>query len=402
MPEISEERLKLLVYRYLADSMTKEDSDALDAYGAEHPQVWLLIARLQDEDQLTSDLAEIHAADPKGALEEAWAFVEKRNTPFYKRPFWRAVAVIIPIAVLAWMIATSRHQHREAAIAAKNPKGLSHAAASDLGSGVHRAILTLAGGQRLDLQDQPKGDIAFQNGAKIVRSGNAISYIPTTRPDMGSQQQLPVQYNTLTTSRTSQYAITLSDGTKVWLNDSSRLYFPTFFNGAIREVALSREAYFEVAKDADHPFHILAGTLNVHVLGTNLAIRAYGDEELTTATLLKGKISVLDSRREQLLCPNEQLSVSRQNKWQLHKNINPDSALAWKEGLFFFSHADIPTVMHELSKWYNIEVEIKVPANRYYYDGEFSRQVSLPVILDYMTNEDVHFIREGNKVIVTP
>ena len=117
---------------------------------------------------------------------------------------------------------------------------------------------------------------------------------------------------------------------------------------------------------------------------------------------MKGKISVMNGQREQILSPNEGVTVSRENKWQLRKNIDPDSVLAWKEGIFYFTHADIATVMHELSKWYNVEVEMRVPNNQYYYEGEFSRYVSLPVILNYMTNEDVHFIREGNKVIVTP
>ncbi|HEY4206441.1 MAG TPA: hypothetical protein VGM31_06510, partial [Puia sp.] len=237
MPEMSEERLKLLVYKYLADTMTDEDSDELDAYGAEHPQVWLLIARLQDEDQLTSDLGEIHATDPNGALEEAWDLVERKNTPFYKMPFWRAAAVFLPILVAGGIILNSfRHTQHITTPPTSHKTAVS---APDIRGGGYRAILTLAGGQKLDLKDQPKGNIAYQNGARIVRSDSAISYIPIPHPYLESHIQLPVQYNVLTTYRTSQYAIVLPDGTRVWLNDSTRLYYPTFFSGADREVALT-------------------------------------------------------------------------------------------------------------------------------------------------------------------
>ncbi|HVU57757.1 MAG TPA: FecR domain-containing protein [Puia sp.] len=399
MSEMSEERLKLLVYKYLTDSLTEEESNELDAYGSEDPQVWLLIARLQDEDQLTSDLADIHEMDPKSALADAWKLIDKKGTPFYKRPFWRAAAIVIPIVAVTTMIVLQRRQHSPASKAAAF---VTRTPAPDIRGGSYKAILTLAGGQQLDLLDQPKGNIAFQNGAKIVRTDSALSYIPVPLPYVESQQHTPPQYNILTTPRASQFSIVLPDGTKVWLNDSTRLYYPTFFSGPYREVALTGEAYFEVAKDPDHPFHIKVNDLIVNVLGTSFAIRAYRDEDNTTATLLKGKIAVLNGQREQVLDPNEQVSVSRQNQWQLRRNIDPDSVLAWKEGIFYFTHADIPTVMHELSKWYSVEVEIKVPATQYYYDGEFPRDVSLSAILNYMTNDDVHFIREGNKVIVTP
>lgn len=399
MLEMSEERLKLLVCKYLADSLTEEESNELDAYGAEDPQVWLLIARLQDEDQLTSELAEIHDIDPGTALKEAWEMIDRKNIPFYKKPFWRAAAIIIPIATVTIIVAL--HYHR----AVTNPKNIAQTTQTTPPGaqiGGYRAILTLAGGQQLDLRDQPKGNIAFQTGARIVRTDSALSYIPVPLPYVESQQQTPVQYNILTTPRTSQYSVILPDGTKVWLNDSSRLYYPTFFSGAYREVALTGEAYFEVAKDPAHPFHVKVNNLTINVLGTSFSVRAYGNEDNTTAILLKGKISVLNGQREQLLNPNEGVTVSRENKWQLRKDIDPDSVLAWKEGIFYFSHADIATVMHELSKWYNVEVEMRVPNNQYHYEGEFSRYVSLPVILNYMTNDDVHFIREGNKVIVTP
>jgi len=100
------------------------------------------------------------------------------------------------------------------------------------------------------------------------------------------------------------------------------------------------------------------------------------------------------------LTANEQVSIDKKNNWQRQRVAGPESVLGWKNGIFYFTHADIPTVMRELSRWYGVDVEIKVPDTQYYYDGEFSREAGLSAILDYLTNDDVHFRREGNRVIV--
>src|SRR5258707_13228726 len=101
MSEMSDERLKLLVCKYLADSLTEGESNELNTYGTEYPQMWLLIARLQDEDQLTGDLGEIQDMDIRGSLEDAWTIIDDAKAgPFYKRPFWRVPAIILPLLAL--------------------------------------------------------------------------------------------------------------------------------------------------------------------------------------------------------------------------------------------------------------------------------------------------------------
>jgi ferric-dicitrate binding protein FerR (iron transport regulator) len=404
MPEIPEERVKLLVYKYLANSLTEEESYDLNAFGAEHPQVWLLIARLQDEDQLTSDLEEIHEMDVKGALEDAWVMINGEHRPFYKKPFWRtAAAILLVLAVAGGALTLWLRRHQDITGNPDGQKDTKHAFIADIHGSNDKATLTLGGGQQIVLEDQPKGDIAFQNGARLIKTDSGLTYIAVPLPYVEDRSNsIPVQYNTLTTSRASQVSILLPDGTRVWLNDSSQLSYPTFFAGPYREVALTGEAYFEVAKSPGHPFHVKVNDLTINVLGTCFTVRAYGDEGSTTTSLLQGKLTVQSGRKEQLLAPNEQVIVDRHKKWFFRQEVDPDSVTAWKEGIFYFRHADIPTVMHALSRWYGIEVEMRVPASQYYWDGELSREVSLSTILNYLTNEDVHFVRQGNKVIVTP
>src|SRR5690606_30967085 len=103
-------------------------------------------------------------------------------------------------------------------------------------------------------------------------------------------------YNTLRTPVGGQYQLTLPDGTRVWLNASSSLTFPTSFKGAVRRVELKGEGYFEVAKNKEKPFKVIAGGQEVRVLGTHFNISSYEDDPAVTTTVLEGSVQVTDHK----------------------------------------------------------------------------------------------------------
>jgi transmembrane sensor len=396
MPEMGEERLKLLIYKYLDGSLTAAEKEELDVYGSAHPQIWLLMARLQDEDQLMKDLADMQEMDVRQALTEAWGLAnEGERPPFHRRYGWTiAASILIVLAGGALFIGLRQPK----ADSQPSPmQQVEHIPAPEIHGGGNRATLTLANGQQLHLENLPAGQIASQSGARLIKTDSALTYHAVYSENGGG-----VEVNTLATPRAGTYTIVLPDGSKVWLNNASTLSYPTSFHGRYREVILTGEAYFEVAKNTAQPFQVKVKDLTIHVLGTGFTVRAYGDEGNMTATLLKGKIAVQDGSREEQLAPNEQVTIDRQKNWQIQKDIDPESVMAWKNGNFYFTHADISTVMKELSRWYDIEVEIKIPETQFFYDGEFSHDADLSAILAYLTNEDVHFVREGNKVTVIP
>jgi len=340
--------------------------------------------------------------DVAGALSELWLLTGSgKRRPFYKNRTWRAAAICLALALAAGGIMVALRQQKNVP---GNQKDQSRHAVpgipADIYGGGNKATLTLAGGQQLKLQDLPQGNIALQYGARLIKTDSALTYVPVALATR--EGNTGAQFNTLSTPRAGQYSLVLPDGTRVWLNSASTLSYPTYFDGRSREVTLTGEAYFEVVKNAMQPFHVNVRNVTVRVLGTGFTLRAYSDEGRVTATLLKGKIVVHDGRRERMLVPNEQVNIDREQNWQIQQSVDPESVLAWKNRIFYFTHADIPTVMHELSLWYGIDVEIKVPAAQYIYDGEFSRDASLSTLLNYLTNDDVHFVREGNKVTVTP
>jgi len=86
-----------------------------------------------------------------------------------------------------------------------------------------------------------------------------------------------------------EYTLTLSDGTRVYLNAESRLKYPVVFRGTERVVELSGEAYFKVSKDALRPFVVKMNGVNVRVLGTSFNVRSYADEGQVVTTLVGRK-----------------------------------------------------------------------------------------------------------------
>ena len=157
--------------------------------------------------------------------------------------------------------------------------------------------------------------------------------------------------------------VELSDGTKVWLNAASSLRYPTQFNGKERKVYLTGEAYFEVAKDAAHPFMVKADRMDVTVLGTKFNVSSYPDDPIQRTALAEGSVLINDAGQLAengdgvMLKPGYEAAI-RKNGRRIHVNkVNMEAALAWKNGMFIFDGESLGSMMRKLSRWYNVEVK---------------------------------------------
>jgi transmembrane sensor len=210
--------------------------------------------------------------------------------------------------------------------------------------------------------------------------------------------------------------VQLPDGSKVWLNASSSLHFPTAFSGKSREVEITGEAYFEIAKDADKPFFVKARDMRVEVLGTHFNLNAYTDEPVIRTTLLEGSVRVRKGEAASVLAPGQQALVygyvaaggssgvaeKDARVIQLINNADLDEAVAWKNGLFQLTSADIGTIMRQLVRWYDVEVDFEGGIPSGHITGEVPRSTSLAKVLKVFETSGVHFRIEGRKIIVTP
>ncbi|OQP64070.1 hypothetical protein A3860_21930 [Niastella vici] len=274
----------------------------------------------------------------------------------------------------------------------------------DVAPGGNKAVLTLANGNTIILDNAANGTLANEGNAKVEKTSNG--QLVYTAP--GGNASAAITYNTLSTPRGGQYQLSLPDGSKVWLNSASSITFPTAFTGDERKVTITGEAYFEIVPlplptGKKMPFKVEKGNVTVEVLGTHFNVNAYDDEEAMKTTLLEGRVKVVSmlNGQQAILKPGEQVSVSHSSQLSQPIPVQTDEVMAWKNGMFHFENAGIRTVMRQLSRWYDIEVEYKGAIKNDSLDMEVPRNTNLSDVLKVIeSTAGIKIKIEGKKVTV--
>ncbi|MGN6416485.1 MAG: FecR family protein [Pseudobacter sp.] len=306
---------------------------------------------------------------------------------------WIAAAVAVAMVVTGtWYLLQHRISQQELA-----GKEIPVVHGNDLDPGKDGAILVLADGRKLLLDTMKNGTITREKGAELLLSNGTLSY------DVNDTTIAAKGFNTISTPRGRQIQLGLPDGTRAWLNAGSSLRFPAAFSGKERLVEMSGEVYFEVKKDATHPFRVKAGTETfVEVLGTAFNVNAYENESGISTTLAEGSVKMQYGGASSILKPGEQASTSK-TRPILVKTVDVSEVTAWKEGRFEFE-GNIQDIMRQLQRWYNInEVEYTGGTENRMLGATISRSKKLSEVLALLAGPgSVHFTIEGEKVIVKP
>ncbi|WP_431216895.1 FecR family protein [Puia sp. P3] len=319
------------------------------------------------------------------------------TSPVRKLGFLRpaaAAAAIILLAAGGWYF--TRGNGHSTATTASTPVVPAH---MDLPPGSDKATLTLADGSSIQLDDAATGRLATQGSARISKTGDGrITYTATTPPEEKT-------YNILSTPKGGQYRLTLQDGTQVWLNAGSSIRYPTAFSGKERRVEVSGEAYFDVARNPEMPFRVavkgfVRSATEIEVLGTQFNINAYTDEPALKTTLLDGAVRVVTPAASVTLRPAQQAVLAAAGDMRTLPVSDPDQTIAWKEGAFEFDHADIGTVMRQISRWYDVDIVYQGPVPADQFSGRFSRRTSLAGVLKIMNISGVQLLAENKKIII--
>ncbi len=271
---------------------------------------------------------------------------------------------------------------------------------NDIAPAGDKAILTLADGSTIVLDNTKNGILAEQANMKVQQSDGQIIY----NRDEGSETSTGNQtlYNTLSTSKGNQYSLVLADGSTVWLNALSSIRFPTSFNGKERKVEISGEAYFEVAKNPSKPFRVVANGSEVEVLGTHFNINAYADEPGVKTTLVEGLVKVRKDKAVQMLSPGQQAVIEPGGEIKLSRNADITEILAWKDGYFLFNNTNLHQLMREIARWYDVDISVEGNVDDDGFSGKIPRNVMLSKLLRILELNDVNFRMEGKKLIVSP
>ena len=314
--------------------------------------------------------------------------------PLYKKGWFRAAAVALLFLIGATVFYTF-HSQKEKAIA-----GIEKVQpVKDIQPGKNSAVLTLSNGTQILLDSADNGTLAQQGNMKVLKINGRISYTTSG----ANQNEKPV-YNTIATTRGNEYQLILADGTKAWLNAASSIHFPAAFTGKERRVEITGEVYFEVAHDRSKPFKVefsnAAGRKGeVEVLGTHFDVNAYPDENAIKTTLLQGSVKVRQSDKIQMLSPGQEAIITS-DAITLKKDVDVDQVTAWKDGYFLFNNTDIQTIMRQVTRWYDVDVNFKgkIPADG--FTGKISRNVPLSKFLRILELNDLKVRTEGRTVTV--
>ncbi|EOR94312.1 putative anti-sigma factor [Arcticibacter svalbardensis MN12-7] len=230
----------------------------------------------------------------------------------------------------------------------------------------YKASLTLGNGKTMELSDQ------------------------TSLPQMGSGGMY-----TLTVPKGGTFKLLLHDGTRVWLNASSKLRYPNTFTGSERKVYLEGEAFFEVTKDRSRPFLVMVEGKTIEVLGTSFNVHAYHGK--VQATLVEGSIKIINKGRYSFLKPGQEAIITDQHTEVSAVDVKP--TIAWKNGEFYFNEDPLPEIMNEISRWYDVQVVYTGNISQGKYTGAISRQATLAEVLEMLEDVTGRSFKIENRMI---
>lgn len=383
MKSPTRKQLETWTENYLKGTISEEDKKALEDWYLSMPDSEI------EWNEKETNTAEALKAKIFQAVQQKAGHSKKNGSP---KRFRRIMLRFSEVAAISALLITSGLFMRYHRNSAKRPDIAKEQKVPDIQPGITKATLTLANGKSIILDTMHAINVKRVNGHLCImdKKGIVTFMDDTTR-----------LYSTLVTHRGEQAPpLILADGTKIWVNAASTLHFPLIFEGDTREVSLSGEAYFEVAKDARHPFIVHTGADRVEVLGTHFDVKAYGDEPSTYATLLEGAIRLSNAHSTVKLSAGQQGKVDSKGTISV-REVDTDESVAWLHGQLSMQNMDVTAFLNEVSRWYDVNVVYhgKVPVLS--FSGFLNKQVPLSRVLEAMSANGVHCTLKGRTIEVS-
>lgn len=353
---MNQEQAAQLLSKYNEGNCTDEEQAIVEQWYVQLPYE----ARAPDAEQVMA------------AMQQVWNALPQKVADKKKFLLWpkiaAAAAALAAITFGVWLYdANHTHRHTEPVSGSLY--------ANDIVPGSNKATLTFASGKVITL-DTNKTSVVVADSVKAMTMLTAA------------------------TPRGGMYQVTLSDGTRVWLNADSKISFPSRFSGKERKILLTGEAYFEVMKDKQHPFIVSVNNQQVKVLGTHFNVNGYKDEAWTVTTLLEGSVRVDTKLDSKILKPGQQ-SVGDIRGLKVSE-VDVNAVVDWKDGDFVFKNESLEQIMKRVARWYNIEVIYGRHIDKQQeFGGKVSRLKNISEVLKIMQSTgQVKFKIEGRRVYV--
>lgn len=345
-----------------------------------------LFNRLLDGEREAKVMRELRKYDTRRAFRQFTSRVRTRKRPigFYLRAA-AACAILWVLGVSIYWWATPRKVAEVPLIQF----------VTSTTPGMKKAVLTFENGMKMALGDAIEKEIVSAEGARLKIDSTGVIYHAGGAKDT-------LKTNKLYVPRRGEYNLTLSDGTRVFLNSDSRLIYPVAFGKGKREVILQGEGYFDVAKDTTRPFLVRTEDMAVRVLGTSFNLKCYPGDTRVEATLVRGSVEVVGGEREMLLVPGEQACLNRESGMMEKAKVNTALYTSWKDGLFIFERERLEDILTILSRWYDVVIFYqRTDVKNELFTGDLKKYDNIEEHLEMLEmTTNVHFEINGNTIIV--
>ncbi len=385
-------KISQLIFRHLKDELKQAEKDQLKKIFQESPEYLDLFNKMKDPDYLGKQLSKYKEIK----LDQKWQTLQnklrrkqiKRNLVFASK---LAAILIIPVLIALYAIFN-------------NPeKGINYKKEFTARAipGSSKVQLITEKGEVFEL-DETKNLNIKDSLVKIENNKSELFYAPI----QDNKKTLEIGYHTLIVPRGGEHFLTLSDGTRIWVNSQSKLKYPKTFIGETRSIELIEgEIYLEVAHNKERPFTVQTKEGIVKVLGTSFNIRAYQDEIKSYVTLVKGSISLrhkFEETLEVILKPGEQAEQIDVNHTIKVKQVDIEPIIAWKNGNFIFAADRMEDIFNQLSRWYGFEVAYADESVKdIKFRGNFRKNEGIIKILDLLEEtKKIKFEYQEKQIIV--
>ncbi|QNL49958.1 FecR domain-containing protein [Olivibacter sp. SDN3] len=376
-----------IIANYIRSESTPLEEKELNEWLNQDETHHKILANFKDDRKVLDGISYIADID----VDVAWKKQRRLNTIRAKKNkrLYLSYAAVFAAIVCTLLGIYQFHFNKEISDRIVPYVGSAHA--NDILPGSDKGILILSNGKKVPLGPEEQA-LNETNGIQINSDNNSVAYHNGAIVSQGE-----LLYNELHTPTAGTYQLTLSDGTKVWLNALSELRFPIQFSSDERKVFLKGEAYFDIARDPDRPFKVMASQVTTEALGTQFNISAY--DKQFQAILTEGVVKVVGNKNSAKLYRGQEATLA---KGSLKVSVaDIEKATAWKEGYFYFNEQPLKEVLEEISRWYNVDIKYKKNVRKQRITGTVSRADKLSEVCDVLeVVSDYKFYIINNKLIV--
>ena len=379
-----------ILYNLLSGDLTEEDERELENWLNHSAENRRRYEELMNSDDFVSSYHAFHHIDK----DRAWQQFRKQKIvrkPAILVPLLRVAAVVVFVIIGRYWYMT-RDTFTPPVLTEEVLSAITRAEQS----GRNEAVLTINGKQRVVTaipQDLDEEDMEGLN------KGESVTTLPSTVETVEGAA-------TLVTRHDKEFWLTLDDGTRVHLNYNTSFTYPVHFNGKTREVELSGEAFFFVAKDQKRPFIVHTPQGDVRVYGTEFHVKtSSADREQGAVVLVKGSVGfTLKDGMETVIKPGQEISYSGEHPTSVTlRNVDVTPFIAWNTGVFVFENSTLEQLMNVLAQWYSIEQVVYEDDNlrTIHFTGSLERYGDIKNVMQAITSVcDVEMIRQGETVVI--